>query len=60
MPDIDLEPGNYRRKNAREPILLKGWWKGILLFVGVVLLGMYAVPPVHSFFGDVLTALGWE
>jgi hypothetical protein len=60
MPDLDLEPGKYRVRGRKEPILQPGWWKGILVFVVIVLMGMYVVPPVHSFFSDVLTALGWE
>lgn len=60
MPDIDLEPDAYRVKGRKEPILHRGWWRGILLFVIVVLMGMYVVPPVRHFFSDVLTSLGWE
>ncbi|HEY1093032.1 MAG TPA: hypothetical protein VGE47_18170 [Burkholderiaceae bacterium] len=60
MKQVDLEPSEYTVKGGKEPILQRGWWKGILLFVVIVLMGMYVVPPVHAFFGDVLTALGWK
>ncbi len=60
MPDLDLEPHEYAVKGRREPILQRGWWVGILVFVLVVLAGMYLVPPVHGFFDMMLSALGWE
>jgi hypothetical protein len=33
LPEIDLEPGSYREKGAKEPILAKGWWIGVLLIL---------------------------
>jgi hypothetical protein len=33
VPEIDLDPGDYRVKGRREPILAKGWWIGVLLLL---------------------------
>lgn len=48
MKQVDLEPSEYTVKGGKEPILLRGWWKGILLFIVVVLMGMYVVKPLFG------------
>lgn len=54
MPDqIDLEPEEYREK---QPILLKGWWRGILIFVLIVLFGMYVIRPLYGAYSDAVDA----
>lgn len=57
MPDLDLEPGEYRARGRKEPILQPGWWKGILVFVVIVLMGMYVAPPVRGFFHGIIAPL---
>jgi hypothetical protein len=57
LKQVDLEPSEYGVKGGKEPILHRGWWKGILLFVVVVLMGMYVVPPVRGFFHGVIAPL---
>ena len=48
MPDIDLEPGDYRVKGRKEPILLPGWWIGILAFIAIVLIGVFILRPAYQ------------
>lgn len=48
MPHIDLEPGDYRVKGRKEPILLPGWWIGIVVFVAMVLVATFVLRPMHS------------
>jgi hypothetical protein len=48
MPDLDLEPHEYSVKGRREPILQRGWWIGILTFVGVVLFGAFVMRPLFQ------------
>jgi hypothetical protein len=55
--NLDLEPHEYAVKGRREPILQRGWWVGILVFVAVVLMGMYVVPPVRGFFESIIAPL---
>jgi len=33
MRDIDLDPGDYRVRGRKEPILAKGWWIGVLMIL---------------------------
>lgn len=48
MPDLDLKPTEYTVKGGKEPILLKGWWHGILLFVVIVLFGAFVMKPLYQ------------
>lgn len=48
MPHIDLEPGDYRVKGRKEPILLPGWWIGVLVFIAMVLVGVFVVRPAYQ------------
>lgn len=52
MPHIDLEPGDYRVKGRKEPILLPGWWIGILTFVGIILFAMFIGQPVAAWWWE--------
>lgn len=43
-PEIDLEPGAYRVKGRKEPILARGWYWGLLsiaLVFGVAFLSRW-------------------
>jgi hypothetical protein len=48
MQQIDLEPTEYTVKGRKEPILNKGWWLTILLFIAVVVFGQVVIRPVYS------------
>jgi hypothetical protein len=48
MPDLDLEPGKYRVRGRKEPILQKGWWIGILVFIGMGLFGVFVLRPIFQ------------
>ena len=48
MKRVDLEPSEYAVKGGKEPILHRGWWKGILLFVVIVLFGAFVMKPLFS------------
>lgn len=45
MPEIDLEPGEYREK---QPILKRGWWVGVLVLVGMVLFAAFVMRPLYG------------
>lgn len=49
MPDLDLEPGEYREK---EPILKRGWWVGLLTLVGIVLFAAFVLRPLYGLWAD--------
>ena len=42
---IDLDPGDYRPKAQREPILNKGWWITLLIFFAMVTFGAVVIRP---------------
>lgn len=46
MHQIDLEPRDYAVKGRKEPILNKGWWLRILIFIAVIVFGQVAIRPV--------------
>jgi hypothetical protein len=48
MQQIDLEPTEYTVKGRKEPILNKGWWLTILIFIAVVVFGQVVIRPVIS------------
>jgi hypothetical protein len=48
VPDIDLEPGGYRVKGRKEPILLPGWWIGLLIFLGIIPFSMFVLRPLYG------------
>lgn len=57
MPDLDLEPHEYAVKGRKEPILQRGWWVGILVFVLIVLVGAFIIRPMHGGLTDFLSSL---
>jgi len=48
MQQIDLEPTEYTVKGRKEPILNKGWWLTILIFIAVVVFGQVVIRPIYS------------
>jgi len=48
MHHIDLEPHEYSERGKKEPILNKGWWLTILIFVSVVIFGQVVIRPIVS------------
>jgi len=48
MQQIDLEPTEYTVKGRKEPILNKGWWLTILIFIAVVVFGQVVIRPIIS------------
>lgn len=57
MPEIDLEPGEYREK---QPILKRGWWIGVLVLVGMVLFAAFVMRPLYGAYSDMMDAgLKW-
>jgi len=48
MQHIDLEPTEYTVKGRKEPILNKGWWLTILIFIAVVVFGQVVIRPIIS------------
>ena len=56
MPDFDLDPGSYRVRGRREPILQKGWWVGILAFACIILLATFVLKPLYLAWSDAFDA----
>ena len=48
MQQIDLEPTEYTVKGRKEPILNKGWWLTIQIFIAVVVFGQVVIRPIYS------------
>jgi hypothetical protein len=48
MPDIDLDPGAYRVKGRKEPILLPGWWIGPLVFIAMIAFSTTFIRPLYQ------------
>jgi len=48
LKQVDLEPGAYRVKDRKEPVLLRGWWVGVLAFVFIVLFGAFVMKPLFG------------
>lgn len=48
MKQVDLEPNEYTVRGGKEPILQTGWWRGILLFVGLALFGAFVMKPLFQ------------
>lgn len=48
MRQIDLDPREYAVKGRKEPILNKGWWLTILIFIAVVVFGQVFIRPIYS------------
>lgn len=45
MPQIDMEPGDYRQKGRREPILHANWKTGVFsIILAVLILVLFAKP----------------
>lgn len=47
MPDLDLEPGDYRVKGRKEPILHPQWKIGVLAIV-IVFLAAFLLRPIYG------------